>query len=54
MLYNLQKVKDLTGDLHVRYTVKRAHKEGSEEDKLQQLDDDYVTQIEYNYPAIGV
>jgi len=30
LISNLQKVKDIVEDLHVRYTIMRAHKEGSE------------------------
>ena len=46
LLSNLQKVKNVVEELHVRYTVKRVHTEGSAEDALEKLDEDYVAVID--------
>ena len=46
LLSNLQKVKNVVEELHVRYTVKRVHTEGSAEDALVKLDEDYVAVID--------
>ena len=37
MIFNLQKVKDIVDELHLRYTIKRVHKDGPEEIKLEEL-----------------
>ena len=49
LLSNLLKVKDIVEELHIRYTVKRVHKEGSEENELQQIDDNYASTFEKNH-----
>ena len=45
LLSNLQKVKNLVEELHVSYSIKRVHKEGSEETNLEELDNDYIAVI---------
>ena len=46
MLTNLQKSKDIVEELHVRYTLMRSRKEGSEEDKLEEADEAYAEGLE--------
>ena len=46
LLSNLQKAKDIVEELHVKYTLMREHKQGSEEDKLEQEDEDYASTFE--------
>ena len=46
MLAELQNIKDTIDELHIRYTIKRVHKEGLEENKLENLDNDYAFAFE--------
>ena len=46
MISNLQKVKDIVEELHLRYTIKRVHKDGTEEIKLEELDNNYIAAVE--------
>ena len=39
-------MKNLVEELHVSYSIKRVHKEGSEETNLEELDNDYIAVIE--------
>ena len=49
LLSNLHNVKDIVEDLHVKYTVTRVHKEGDEENKLEQEDELYATILDKTY-----
>ena len=46
LLSNLQKIKDIAEDLHVKYTITRVHMEGSIENQLEQEDNLYATIID--------
>ena len=49
ILSTMQKVKDTVEELHIRFTIKRVCKDGSEEDKFEKEDDVYSKTLEKTY-----
>ena len=45
----VQKAKDIVEELHVRYTLLRSPMDGSEEEKLQKVDEDYSDSLEKSH-----